>query len=91
MWDAFAGLTNFTKSFVEMMYFRRRNWIKTKNKKKFFAGNWSQFTPKSGEDQKKGLHRRLRPFSSENLWDLLVLDGYFSSGYPALYSQWEDT
>ena len=26
-----------------------------------------KFFPKSGEDQKKGLRRRLRPFSAENL------------------------
>ena len=53
MGDAFAALTNFTKNLVEVMYFRRRNWMKTKNKKKVFAGNWSHFSPKSGEDQKK--------------------------------------
>ena len=51
--DAFAALTNFTKSLVEMMYFRRRNWKKTKNKKKVFAGSWTHFSPKSSEDQKK--------------------------------------
>ena len=36
--DAFAALTNFRKSLMEMMYFRRWNWMKTKNKKKVFAG-----------------------------------------------------
>ena len=51
--DAFAALNNFTKSLVEMMYFRRRNWMKTKNKKKVFAGNWRHISPKSCEDQKK--------------------------------------
>ena len=51
MGDAFAALTNFTKSSVEMMYFRRRNWWRIK--KKVFVGNWSRFSPKSGEDHKK--------------------------------------
>ena len=32
-----------------MMYFRCRNWMKTRNKKKVFAGNWSVFSPKLGE------------------------------------------
>ena len=52
--DAFAALTNFRKSLEKMMYFRRWNWMKTKNKQKVFAGIWSQFSPKSGEDKKKG-------------------------------------
>ena len=56
--DAFAAVTNFTKGLVEMMYFRRRYWLKTNNKKKVFARNWSHFFPKSGEDQKKGLFRQ---------------------------------
>ena len=71
------------------MYFRSRNWMKTKEK--VFAGNWSHFSPKSGENQKKGgLRRNLRPFSAGNLQDLLVLAGYFSSGHPALNSLWKD-
>ena len=64
--------------------------MNTKNKKKVFAGNWSHFSLKSGEDQKKGLRRNLRPFSAGNLLDFLVLAGYFSSGLPALNSRWED-
>ena len=47
--DAFAALTNFTKSLAEMKYFRRRNWMKTI--KKVFAGNCSHFSSKSGGDQ----------------------------------------
>ena len=71
------------------MYFRRRNWMKTK--KKVFAGNWSHFFPKSGEDiKKKGLRWYLRPFTAGNLLDFLVLAGYFSSGHSALNSGWED-
>ena len=38
--------------------------------------------------KKKGLRPNLRPFSAGNLWDLLVLAGYFSSGHPALNSRW---
>ena len=67
MGDAFAALTNFKKSLVEIMYFCRGNWMKTKNKEKVFVGNRSHFFPKSGEDQKKGLRRNLRPFSAKNL------------------------
>ena len=33
MGGGFAALNNFTKSLVEMMYFRRRNWMNTKKKR----------------------------------------------------------
>ena len=36
-----------------MKYFRRRNWLKTKNKKKIFAENWSHSSPKLGKNKKK--------------------------------------
>ena len=45
------------------------------------------FSANSGEDQKKkDLRRNLRLFSAEDLWDLLVLAGYFSSGHLELNS-----
>ena len=51
-----------------MINFRRRNWMKTRNKKKVFAGKWSDFFPKSGKDQKKGLRRKLKSFYPEIRW-----------------------
>ena len=35
------------------MYFRSRNWMKTKNKKKVFSGNGSHFSPELGKDHLK--------------------------------------
>ena len=46
-------MTNFTKSLVEMMYFRPRNSMKTKNKKKIFAKNWSHIFPEIRRRPKK--------------------------------------
>ena len=77
-------------TFVEMMYFRRRKWMKTKNKKNIFAKNVVFFPQNQVKTKKKGLHRNLRPFSAGNLWDVLVLAGYFLSDHPALNSWWED-
>ena len=55
--NPFAALTNFSSTLVEIMYFRRRNWMKIKqtNKqtKKVFGEIWSYFSEKSGENQKK--------------------------------------
>ena len=41
-----------------MIYFRRRNRMKIK--KKVCAANWSYFSPKSGEDQKKKAFAAIR-------------------------------
>ena len=80
MGDAFAALTNFTKGLEEMMYFRRRNRMKTKNKKKNFAGNCVIFPRNQVKTKKrKGLRRNLRPFLAGNLKDLTVFFLWTSS------------
>ena len=91
MGGRFCSLLQLYKSLVEMMYIRRRNWMKTKNKKKVFAGNWSHFSPKLGEDIK--IKRSSPQFAIifgrkfVGSLDLLV---FFLCDLPALNSRWED-
>ena len=55
------------------------------HQKKVFAGNWSVFfLPKLGEDQKKGLCRKLKWFFAKIKWRIR----YFSSDHQALKFWW---
>ena len=56
---------------VKIMSFRPRNWVQTK--KKVFTENWRVLSPKSNEDQKKGLSRNM---------------GLNSAGIYGIYSCW---
>ena len=65
--------------------------MKTRNKKKVFAGNLSQFFRKSGEDQKKGLRRKLLLFYPKlggglGLFRLIIQRSNLDGGTPK--SRW---
>ena len=67
----------------EIMSFRPRNRVKTKNKR--FSPKIEEFLPsKSSEDQKKRFSSQFGTKFGQNLWDLVVLPGPFSSVQLAL-------
>ena len=78
-WPNAFGLRNY---FSEIDVILLSKLSEDQIKKKVFAGNWTVFSSKLGEDQKKGLRRNLGPYSAET-WDLFVLPNCFSSEHRA--------
>ena len=76
-------------TFVEITFFRPKNQVKTKKKR--FSPKIAEFLlAKSSEDQKKRSSPQFGTKFGQNLWDLFVQPGTFSTVQPALKPRWGD-